>query len=278
MEDTNSNRQDSGLGHKREALAILVVDDEQDFLDSIRRGLISCGFKKLHPESDPVRAASLIRDGIRFDIAIIDMLMPEMNGIELLEKIKKTQPATYCIMLTAVQDIRKVVECMQKGASDYLTKPISLEGLLSAIERAGPLEKKEERTGLRILVLEDDASTCRLMQIFLDPIGECRILSGGRAALDAFQSALDQGKPFDLLLLDIMVPEINGIEVLRKVRTMEQSRGIHNRNRVKVIITSSLSDARNMEQAQSADSDGYLVKPVNRAKLLSTIRTVGLLP
>jgi len=237
MEDTNSNRQDSGLGHKREALAILVVDDEQDFLDSIRRGLISCGFKKLHPESDPVRAASLIRDGIRFDIAIIDMLMPEMNGIELLEKIKKTQPATYCIMLTAVQDIRKVVECMQKGASDYLTKPISLEGLLSAIERAGPLEKKEERTGLRILVLEDDASTCRLMQIFLDPIGECRILSGGRAALDAFQSALDQGKPFDLLLLDIMVPEINGIEVLRKVRTMEQSRGIHNRNRVKVIIT-----------------------------------------
>jgi len=66
--------------------------------------------------------------------------------------------------------------------------------------------------------------------------------------------------------------------VLRKVRTMEQSRGIHNRNRVKVIITSSLSDARNMEQAQSADSDGYLVKPVNRAKLLSTIRTVGLLP
>jgi two-component system chemotaxis response regulator CheY len=201
-----------------------------------------------------------------------------MNGIELLEQIKKTQPATYCIMLTAVQDIRKVVECMQKGASDYLTKPISLEGLLSAIERAGPLEKKEERTGLRILVLEDDASTCRLMQIFLDPIGECRILSGGRAALDAFQSALDQGKPFDLLLLDIMVPEINGIEVLRKVRTMEQSRGIHNRNRAKIIITSSLSDARNMEQAQSADSDGYLVKPVNRAKLLSTIRTAGLLP
>jgi len=276
--NSNNKQQDPGPRQKREALAILVVDDEQDFLDSIRRGLISCGFKKLHSESNPVKAASMIRDGNRFDIAIIDMLMPEMNGIELLEQIKKAQPATYCIMLTAVQDIRKVVECMQKGAADYLTKPLSLEGLLSAIERAGPLQKKEERTGLRILVLEDDASTCRLMQIFLDQIGECRIVSGGRTALDSFQSALDQGKPFDLLLLDIMVPEINGIDVLKKVRTIERSRGIHDRNRAKVIITSSLSDARNMEQARSAESDGYLVKPVNRAKLFSTIRTMGLLP
>ncbi|MGE5856465.1 MAG: response regulator [Syntrophaceae bacterium] len=276
--NSNSKHQDPGPRQKRETLAILVVDDEQDFLDSIRRGLISCGFKKLHSESDPVKAASMIRDGDRFDIAIIDVLMPEMNGIELLEQIKKSQPATYCIMLTAVQDIRKVVECMQKGAADYLTKPVSLEGLLSAIERAVPLQKKEERTGLRILVLEDDASTCRLMQIFLDQIGECRIVSGGRTALDSFQSALDQGKPFDLLLLDIMVPEINGIDVLKKVRTIERSRGIHDRNRAKVIITSSLSDARNMEQARSAESDGYLVKPVNRAKLFSTIRTMGLLP
>ncbi|MGE5844289.1 MAG: response regulator [Syntrophaceae bacterium] len=276
--DSNSKHQDPGPRQKRETLAILVVDDEQDFLDSIRRGLISCGFKKLHSESDPVKAASMIRDGDRFDIAIIDVLMPEMNGIELLEQIKKSQPATYCIMLTAVQDIRKVVECMQKGAADYLTKPVSLEGLLSAIERAGPLQKKEERTCLRILVLEDDASTCRLMQIFLDQIGECRIVSGGRTALDSFQSALDQGKPFDLLLLDIMVPEINGIDVLKKVRMIERSRGIHDRNRAKVIITSSLSDARNMEQARSEESDGYLVKPVNRAKLFSAIRTMGLLP
>ncbi|MGE5790582.1 MAG: response regulator [Syntrophaceae bacterium] len=276
--NSNNKHQDPSPRQKRETLAILVVDDEQDFLDSIRRGLISCGFKNLHSESDPVKAASLIRDGDRFDIAIIDVLMPEMNGIELLEQIKKSQPATYCIMLTAVQDIRKVVECMQKGAADYLTKPVSLEGLLSAIERAVPLQKKEERTGLRILVLEDDASTCRLMQIFLDQIGECRIVSGGRTALDSFQSALDQGKPFDLLLLDIMVPEINGIDVLKKVRMIERSRGIHDRNRAKVIITSSLSDARNMEQARSAESDGYLVKPVNRAKLFSTIRTMGLLP
>ncbi len=276
--NSSNKQQDPGPRQRRETLGILVVDDEQDFLDSIRRGLISCGFKKLHSESDPVKAASMIRDGNRFDIAIIDMLMPGMNGIELLEQIKKAQPATYCIMLTAVQDIRKVVECMQKGAADYLTKPLSLEGLLSAIERAGPLQKKEERTGLRILVLEDDASTCRLMQIFLDQIGECRIVSGGRTALDAFQSALDQEKPFDLLLLDIMVPEINGIDVLKKVRTIERSRGIHDRDRAKVIITSSLSDARNMEQAQSAESNGYLVKPVNRAKLFSTIRTMGLLP
>jgi DNA-binding response OmpR family regulator len=276
--NSNNKQQDPGPRQKRETLAILVVDDEQDFLDSIRRGLISCGFKKLHSESDPVKAASMIRDGNRFDIAIIDMLMPEMNGIELLEQIKKAQPATYCIMLTAVQDIRTVVECMQKGAADYLTKPLSLEGLLSAIERAGPFQKKEERTGLRILVLEDDASTCRLMQIFLDQIGECRIVSSGRTALDSFQSALDQGKPFDLLLLDIMVPEINGIDVLKKVRMIERSRGIHDRNRAKVIITSSLSDARNMERARSAESDDYLVKPVNRAKLFSTIRTMGLLP
>ena len=120
--------------------SIIVVDDEQDFLESVKRGLITSGLKKVHTEANAGRAASAIENGKIFDIALIDVTMPEMNGIELLEVIKNTSPATECIMVTAVDEARVAIECLKKGAYDYLVKPISKEDLVSSINRA--LERK----------------------------------------------------------------------------------------------------------------------------------------
>ena len=116
--------------------SILIVDDEVDFLDSARRGLISAGFKALRVESDPRVAAAAIENGERFDMALIDITMPWINGIQLLEKIKTDSPETECIMVTAVNEARVAVECLQKGAYDYLTKPISRDELVSTLKRA----------------------------------------------------------------------------------------------------------------------------------------------
>ncbi len=71
---------------------IIVVDDESDFLDSVRRGLITTGFKNVHTESDPTRAAEIIESGKHFDIALIDITMPGLSGIELMQTVKKVQP------------------------------------------------------------------------------------------------------------------------------------------------------------------------------------------
>lgn len=120
--------------------SIIVVDDDSDFLESIQRGLIISGFKNLSIHLDPLEAANLIEKGKDFDIALIDITMPGMSGIQLLEIIKTNQPHTECIVLTAVDDVSVAVKCLKKGAYDYLVKPISKEDLVLSINRA--LEKK----------------------------------------------------------------------------------------------------------------------------------------
>lgn len=119
---------------------ILVVDDEKDFLESAKRGLITSGFRNVSTENDPKKAAALFKRGDTFDIALIDITMPGMSGVDLLELIKNTSPMTECIMITAHNEARMAVECMKKGAYDYQVKPISRDELIPVIERA--LERK----------------------------------------------------------------------------------------------------------------------------------------
>jgi DNA-binding NtrC family response regulator len=116
--------------------SVLVIDDERDFLDSIRRGLISSGFRNVRLESDPNQAAALFENGESFDIALIDVSMPGKNGLELLEAIKNTSPETECVMVTALNEAGVAVECLKKGAYDYLVKPISRDDLVLVVRRA----------------------------------------------------------------------------------------------------------------------------------------------
>jgi two-component system response regulator AtoC len=80
--------------------------------------------------------ATAVQNGEHFDMALIDITMPWINGIQLLEMIKTSSPETECIMVTAVNEARVAVECLQKGAYDYLTKPISRDELVSTLKRA----------------------------------------------------------------------------------------------------------------------------------------------
>ena len=113
---------------------ILIVDDEQEYLNSIRRGLITSGYRDVRTELDPVKAASAFEQGETFDIVLIDITMPGMNGVELLSLIKNHSPGTECIMVTAVDETKIVVECLKKGAYDYIVKPISRDDLILTIK------------------------------------------------------------------------------------------------------------------------------------------------
>jgi DNA-binding NtrC family response regulator len=119
---------------------IIVIDDEQNFLESVKRGLMISGFRNVQLEIDPRNAAARFEEGEAFDVALIDVTMPFIDGVELLELIKKTSPNTECIMVTATNDTKVAVQCMKKGAYDYLVKPISRDELALTISRA--LERK----------------------------------------------------------------------------------------------------------------------------------------
>jgi DNA-binding NtrC family response regulator len=119
---------------------ILVVDDDPDYLDILVHRLKQAGFGNLLTEESPIQAAALFEKNSFFDIALIDMNMPELDGMALLEIIKTRSPLTECIMVTAVNDARTAVECLRKGAYDYLVKPVRQEDLVFALNRT--LERK----------------------------------------------------------------------------------------------------------------------------------------
>jgi len=137
---------------------IIIVEDDFDYLELLNGKLVSAGFRSIRAEDDSVKAASLFEKGAVFDIALIDMNMPGMDGISLLEFIKNTSPRTECIMVTAVNDARVAVECLKKGAYDYLVKPITQEDLVFSITRS--LERKRL---LDILDIKKGKSVPRLM-------------------------------------------------------------------------------------------------------------------
>ena len=119
---------------------ILVVDDDPDHLLVMKSILASAGLDSVNMEDDPRKVAARLEDLEEWDIALIDMNMPEMDGLELLEFFKTHSPSTECVMVTAVNDARTAVSCLKKGAYDYLLKPVDPEELRFALRRT--LERK----------------------------------------------------------------------------------------------------------------------------------------
>ena len=119
--------------------SILIVDDEQAFLDSVTRMLRIEGYSELTPVSDPTQVPGII-DTTSFDLALLDITMPDLDGMDLLKIIKETSPQTECVMITAHESIPMVIQAVRLGAYDYLTKPVTPDQLAHSIERA--LERK----------------------------------------------------------------------------------------------------------------------------------------
>jgi DNA-binding NtrC family response regulator len=119
---------------------VVVVDDDRDYLEVLGRKLADIGFTRVRLEESSVRLAAEVEKGLSFDLALIDMTMPEMDGMALLDTIKANTPGTECIMVTAINEARIAVECLNKGAYDYLVKPVSTEDLSLSIKRT--LERK----------------------------------------------------------------------------------------------------------------------------------------
>ena len=129
---------------------------------------------------------------------------------------------------------------------------------------------------MKTLVAEDDFTSRLLLQAILSPYGECHIAVNGREALQAFELAHGEGHPYDLVCLDIMMPELDGHAVLSALRTAEEAKGIALGNGAKVIMTTALADRSNVFTAFRETCDGYQFKPIDKAKLLQSLASLGL--
>ena len=131
---------------------ILLVDDEAFFLKIMQENLRALGYENLTPLSDPDQVAAAVQSR-SFDAAFLDINMPGMDGLELLEQVKQISPQTECIMVTSNEEIPSVIKAIKLGAYDYLVKPVSADQLERALDRA--LERKRM---MEILFLRQEKS------------------------------------------------------------------------------------------------------------------------
>ena len=119
---------------------------------------------------------------------------------------------------------------------------------------------------MKVLLVEDDF-ICRkilLTYFYKQSECECDVASNGSEAIEAFMLAKEANKPYDLILLDIMMPEMNGLEALKRIRIIEEEQGLA---ATRIVMTTALKDSDNIMGAFRHQCDGYLVKPIDFNKL-----------
>ncbi len=130
---------------------------------------------------------------------------------------------------------------------------------------------------MKILIVEDDFASRKMLQKYLSPYGECDVVVDGQEALDAFALSLNEETPYDLICLDIMLPKIDGQDVLKQIRSIEKEKGIEGLDGVKIIMTTALGDTKNIMDAFKNQCEGYLQKPIERVRLIQEIRKLKLI-
>ena len=130
---------------------------------------------------------------------------------------------------------------------------------------------------MRILIVEDDFIARRMMKDFLTPYGDCDIVVDGEEAVQAFRLAWEEKRAYDLILMDIMMPNMNGQEALEQIRELEKKAGIRGSAEVKVIMTTALGDPKTVVNSfYQGGATSYIVKPVQEAQLWAEIESLGL--
>ena len=130
---------------------------------------------------------------------------------------------------------------------------------------------------MKMLVMEDEFVSRSVMTEILAPYGEVIAAENGREALEKFQAALQSPNRFDVVFLDIMVPEMTGQDVLKNIREMEQQHGVFALAGAKVVMTTALGDFANVKAAFKHQCEAYLIKPIDREKVISTLQGLGMI-
>ena len=256
---------------------ILVVDDEKLMCDLLRAVLVRHGHEVL--------TASNVREGFelfkkhRPRFTLLDLRMPEMNGIEVLKQIRAVDSQAAVLILTAWGSDALEQQARQLGVVDFLSKRLSLDVLVEAMDRTlqlsaqapspaqapAPTEEPQVTTaaagdGDFILVVDDEPQIRDLLKRFLSLRGyKVRVASDGQQALTMVEQAAPQ-----LIVLDVYMPGINGVEVLRRLRGRKFTGGV-------ILLTASQDD-KLLQEALDLGSVDVMGKPVDLERLALAIQ------
>ena len=129
---------------------------------------------------------------------------------------------------------------------------------------------------MRVLIAEDDLVSRKFLNDFLSKYGVCDIVVDGLEALDAFLLSVKDEKPYDLICLDIMMPKVDGVKVLKTIRDLETQKGLLPEKRSKIVMTTALAEADFVQKAFEIGCDAYAAKPIDTLKLLEVLKKLNL--
>jgi len=266
-------------------LSVLVADDNAANRRIVAEMLECSGMKPVLAASGAEALASIEEAQVAnapFALMILDCHMPEMDGFELVELVRRGPAlgATTILMLTSAGQRGDAARCRALGIAAYLTKPINQSQLVEAIQTA--LGRKGARrvapalitrytllagdSKLKILLAEDNAVNQKLAVRLLEKQGHSAAVVGtGRAALEAHEQ-----QEFDLILMDVQMPEMDGLEATRAIREREKSQGKH----LPIIAMTAHAMSGDRERCLAAGMDGYVPKPISGQELAKEINRV----
>jgi len=224
--------------------------------------------------------------GTSYRLALIDAHMPEMDGFDLAREMKRSRRLgrITVVMLTSAGERGDAARCRKLGIRAYLTKPVRQSDLLDAFVTAlgaprrgravPPLVTRhllrEQRRPLRILLAEDNAFNQKLAMRILEKQGhEVVVASNGRQALDALDRPASRG--FDLVLMDVQMPDMSGFEATATIRGHERATGVH----LPIVAMTAHAMKGDRERCIKAGMDGYVSKPIQAKELLAAISALA---
>jgi PAS domain S-box-containing protein len=264
-------------------LRVLIVDDN----DTNRRILVEmCTNWKMQPTAvaNADAALELLRNGARngpaFDLVITDASMPEIDGFTLADHIHQDSQirSTLVMMLTSLDRMGDAARCEELGIKSYLIKPVKQSDLFDAIvlslegERRGPtIGPASEETlprlqPLNILLAEDSLANQKLANGLLSRWGhKLTIVNNGLEAVAAVKTA-----KFDLVLMDVQMPELDGMEATAQIRLWEQGTSRH----IPIVAMTAHAMKGDKERCLASGMDGYCPKPIRPRELTEAILKV----
>ena len=212
----------------------------------------------------------------RFALILTDVNMPDMDGFTLVEQLRQgPDPAAEAkvIMLTSAGQRGDAARCRELGVAAYLTKPVSQSELFDCIVRVLGTSRsaagsaalithhtlREGKRKLHVLLAEDNAVNQKLAARLLEKHGhQVTVTANGREAL----AALDQ-ENFDVVLMDVQMPEMDGFEATAAIRVREESTGRH----LPIIAMTAHAMQGDQERCLAAGMDGYIAKPIKAQRI-----------
>nr|WP_281386008.1 response regulator [Nocardioides luti] len=250
----------------------LVVDDNATNRTILRRQLEAWGMDVVDHEHPGEALAELRASGRVFDVGVLDMHMPDLDGVELARGLRAL-PGWSRVPLVLLTSLGERITGVEELDLVHLTKPVKAAALRATVARALGAREQDETVApelepigqLRILLAEDNTVNQKVAGLMLERLGQRPVVvSNGLEALEAVRVA-----PYDLVLMDVQMPEMDGHEATRRIRAeVPQDR----QPRIVAMTAGALFE--DVEASLAAGMDDHLAKPVRADELADALRRV----